>query len=71
MSEIPDDIYEVAHSVMRAQASPSHALRLESIARAILAERARCAKVADEWAWDDRCVAAAIAASIRTPGEEQ
>lgn len=50
MSEIPERIRETARTVCRdiygGFTPPEH---VETIARALLAERERCAKIADEW----------------------
>lgn len=83
--DLPDDIWETAQAVAIGVGAGLAIGAYETIARAILAERARCAKVADEhakakWRGDNQVVrvtAESIADRIRNPspiaaeGEEE
>lgn len=83
MADIPEDIRITAYAmamrlVDRDRDSGENA---DVIAEAILAERERCGKIADQYVWDDHALAQAtdigravhhqsveIAAAIRAPG---
>lgn len=75
MSEIPADISEKAYELAFAWAMPEEAALTrcaDAIARAILAERERCAKIAEEYATKARnpneiVGCASIAIAIRNP----
>lgn len=77
MDEIPEDVLEAADNALNSVRFSSDPYeQVQACARAILAERERCAKVADdmealsvdssEWDAGYRCALDAVAAAIRS-----
>lgn len=69
MSEIPEDIRAKARSIYETNWGVEGGLQ-GIIARALMEERERCAKIADNWptsAWRRQATSDKIAAAIRSP----
>ncbi|TBW33579.1 hypothetical protein EYW49_20065 [Siculibacillus lacustris] len=73
MTDIPEDVMRAARAVAKGMFDP---IDVEEIARAILAERERCAKIAEGWEATMRRgqyiddALKSVAAAIRAPREE-